>query len=87
MIWSPQCAFRRHFNSKNRAEETCTAFPEGIPADILANRFDHTAPYPDDAGIRFEGKDEIRAQRQARIFAGRSRPVVVTSEKQPSPGQ
>ena len=33
----------------------CDAFPKrGIPARILADRFDHRRPYPGDHGIRFE---------------------------------
>jgi hypothetical protein len=31
----------------------CVAFPRGIPAEILAGRFDHTQPYPGDGDIRF----------------------------------
>uniref|UniRef100_A0A7V3NV74 Uncharacterized protein n=1 Tax=candidate division WOR-3 bacterium TaxID=2052148 RepID=A0A7V3NV74_UNCW3 len=33
---------------------TCLAFPEGIPDEILLNKFDHHKPYPNDKGIRFE---------------------------------
>lgn len=85
MIKLPQCALCRHFNTENPSEQNCTAFPDGIPADILHNRFDHTAPYPGDAGIRFEARDEGRAQRQTRMFAGRALPIVA-AEKQTSTG-
>jgi len=33
---------------------TCTAFPDKIPAAILAGHHDHTKPFPGDKGVRFE---------------------------------
>ena len=35
---------------------SCTAFPDTIPQDILANVFDHRKPFPGDNGILFEPK-------------------------------
>ena len=32
----------------------CQAFPNGIPAEIAYGHNDHTEPYPEDGGIRFE---------------------------------
>lgn len=32
----------------------CEAFLKGIPEEILTGEFDHTEPYPNDNGIRFE---------------------------------
>lgn len=36
---------------------TCDAFPDGIPAEILTNRFDHTRPHPNDNGIQYEPEE------------------------------
>jgi hypothetical protein len=32
----------------------CTAFPDGIPADIIDRGFDHRRRYPGDHGVRYE---------------------------------
>lgn len=32
----------------------CSAFPRGIPMEIMSNRVDHTLPYLGDHGIQFE---------------------------------
>jgi hypothetical protein len=33
---------------------TCTAFPDGIPAEVYEGNADHRKPFPGDHGIRFE---------------------------------
>lgn len=45
-----QCATCKHAN----VDLTCTAFPDGIPAEILTGEFDHTEEYPGDNGARYE---------------------------------
>ncbi len=41
---------------------TCTAFPEGVPKSILANRVDHRKPIPGDNGLQFVRSDQYTAQ-------------------------
>jgi len=41
---------------KNKGEETCGAFPDGIPDAILDGSHDHTTSFPGDNGILFEPK-------------------------------
>jgi hypothetical protein len=37
-----------------RAHAVCKAFPDGIPAPILAGDNDHRKPYPGDNGVKYE---------------------------------
>ena len=46
-----QCV-HQHSNPFN-----CSAFPEGIPKEILVGDIVHTEPYPGDQGIRYKRKD------------------------------
>jgi hypothetical protein len=45
-----QCTTCKWFRVSN---QTCAAFPEGIPPEILNGAVDHTQPYPGDHGIRY----------------------------------
>jgi hypothetical protein len=52
-----QCPCCNHWQSeseKSRFTGTCAAFPDGIPDNVFANKFNHRTEYPSDNGIRFE---------------------------------
>lgn len=38
---------------KREKGETCDAYPDGIPYEILLSEVDHTKPYKGDHGIQF----------------------------------
>lgn len=48
----PNCIDCKHYIFGKGAR--CVAFPEGIPDEIYIDGFDHTKPYFNDGGIRFE---------------------------------
>lgn len=49
---SPICTACIHL--RVTAENTCDAFPAGIPDEIWSGEDDHTKPFPGDKGIMFE---------------------------------
>ena len=59
---APICLSCKHLNSLLvDGRMKCTAFPAGIPDDILRSRHDHRKPHVGDLGIRFSqvvGDDE-----------------------------
>ena len=57
MMIQPQCGACKHYDE----DLECKAFPFGIPDEILINKHDHTKPFPNDNGIRFEPIKESNA--------------------------
>ena len=55
MLPIPLCWSCKHY----RENVTCSAFPKGIPAEILDSEFDHHNPIRGDHGIRFEPKEIV----------------------------
>lgn len=51
-----QCLLCIHY----RGEAECTAYPDGIPYEVISGDHDHTKPYKDDHGIRFEARRQGR---------------------------
>ena len=54
MVIVHQCAFCKHYKGNKGVTCLCTAFPEGVPEEIINNKFDHRHSYPGDHGIRWE---------------------------------
>ena len=59
-IVSRICSSCVHFDTSSTAR-ICSAFPDGIPVEIWKGENDHTAPYKNDNGIRFESIGSLRA--------------------------
>lgn len=59
-----QCGFCRHYVSvldrpPGSSGPACSAFPDGIPEELLRNRADHRQPFPDDHGVRWEPDGDV----------------------------
>ena len=54
------CAGCKHWRS--HAPQTCAAFPDEIPDEILIFGNPHTDPFPGDHGIRFEAREPAAAK-------------------------
>ena len=72
---APICYGCRHFIANAPNEwgwgQFCTAFPQGIPVDILASRADHRQPYPGDEGVQFEPKTPDDAAYAAELLGAK----------------
>ena len=53
-----QCGNCKHLR-RAQVGYRCDAFPNGVPAIIIFNQFDHRLPHPDDNGIRYEARDPL----------------------------
>lgn len=50
-----QCFSCKHYKAVERPDTAaCSAFPNGIPEDILFNDFDHRTPHAGDHAIQWE---------------------------------
>lgn len=58
MIPRPICEGCKH----NNGDDTCTAFPDGIPLKITLSELDHRLPVKGDNGIQFEARSPADAQ-------------------------
>ena len=52
----PQCTTCKHLRDtfSDDGGNTCEAFPDGIPLQILRNELDHRKPIAGDNGIQYE---------------------------------
>lgn len=57
IVYPRQCMACKNIDLESPAF-TCRAFPDGIPAAILSNEFDHAGPFKGDRGIRFDPIDK-----------------------------
>lgn len=53
--YESQCDSCAHYDALTN---TCEAFPDKIPDEIIKNEFDHRKPHPGDNGIQFLQEDE-----------------------------
>ena len=68
-IVMPVCIGCRHYDrSRLTVGDFCAAFPNGIPAAIVANRVDHREPVEGDGGTRFDPIDDEAAAYAEDVF-------------------
>lgn len=54
--------------NKMEGRWNCTAYPEGIPDEIMSNEVDHRYPHEGDRGIQFAPVDDEAAEAAAFLF-------------------
>ena len=54
MNFNSICSYCNHRGEMDDGTPSCTAFPQGIPDDLLRKGFDHRMEYPGDNGVRFD---------------------------------
>ena len=75
MVTLPQCTVCRHVDEKAKTRPDGirylgrTAFPDGIPDEIIYNKVSHQEAYPGDYGIQFEPMEESGASGSGRDAA------------------
>lgn len=58
MQYRTGCPLCVHFGEgPEEGPPSCSAFPEGIPNEILHKAFDHRQEFPGDQSIRFTARD------------------------------
>jgi hypothetical protein len=70
-ILAPICGSCSHLNrSSDRPllDPRCSAFPKGIPNEILLSKADHRQPFAGDNGIRFDPQDAKAAEYAKTLF-------------------
>ena len=53
---SPDCLKCKHFHYADYAENTCNAYPRGIPENIFSSIIEHKTSNGNDNGIFYEPK-------------------------------
>jgi hypothetical protein len=66
-IAPPICIGCKHLQGDLR-DPKCSAFPSGIPNEILLSKADHRKPFPGDGGVTFDPKDEKASAYADMIF-------------------
>ncbi len=58
-MYNLTCMRCKHYHPYTDPEtvNTCNAYPDGIPLEILEDKVDHHKPYKGDHGIQFEPRD------------------------------
>lgn len=71
MMYRTICTKCVHFGATDDPENpdlvSCTAFPAGIPDEILRQGFDHRNPYEGDGGVMFVPDGPVDVERLDRI--------------------